>query len=202
MKGETKMKPKQTKPLYLALTLLALSMLALSLFAPLCLGSKQKWKWYESKEGGYKVKYPADWEVQVSSRKRPPQIFLAYTYIGKELDLTFQAICSQPPSKKSPYELTIESVEMFKKDFPDYTCLEITNITLDGFPAVKRVDTFTDATESPPLHTKAIWIKSARKGKTYSISFMVNTHDAKKTERYFDEYLPLAEEMIDSFKFI
>jgi hypothetical protein len=52
MKGETKMKPKQTKPLYLALTLLAVSMLAFSLIAPLCSGSSQKWKTFEDKEWG------------------------------------------------------------------------------------------------------------------------------------------------------
>jgi hypothetical protein len=35
------MKSKQTKPLYLALTLLAISMLAFSLLAPFCLGSNE-----------------------------------------------------------------------------------------------------------------------------------------------------------------
>jgi hypothetical protein len=178
-------------------------MLAFSLIAPLCSGAKQKWEWYESKGGKYKVKYPADWVVRAPPSKRLPQIFLAYTNIGKDLGLDFQVVCSQPPSKKSPYELTIENVEMSKKDFPDYTCLEITNITLDGFPAVKIVGTFTDArTESPPFHTKEIWILSARGGITYGINFSVRTHDAKKTAENFDKYLPLANEMIDSFKFI
>jgi hypothetical protein len=188
----------KTKSLYLALTLLALNMLALSLLAPFCSGAKQKWKTYENKEWGFKVKYPADWNIQVL----PGESLLLFDAlnIGYDPDLVFQVICSQPPSKKTPYELTIESVELFKKDFPDYTYLEITNITLDGFPTVKIVDTFTDATKSPPLHTKAIWIASARKGISYSISFMVNTQDAKKTAENFDKYLPLANEMIDSFK--
>jgi hypothetical protein len=201
------MKMKSTKRWYGIIVLLVIGVLILSSMSLIFTNQsfKQKWKWYESKEGKYKVKYPADWVVEAPSSKRLPQIFLAYTDIGKDLSLDFQVVCTQAHFKESLlYELTMESEEKMKKKFPDYTCLEITNITLDGFPAIKIVGTFTDArSESfPPFHEKEICITSVRKGITYVINFNVATYDAKKTAEDFDKYLPLANEMIDSFKFI
>jgi hypothetical protein len=178
-------------------------MLTLSLIAPsLCSGSEQEWRWYENEEWGYKVKYPSDWNNQ-TLQIGLSQVFDALN-IGEDPSLSFHVACSKAHFKGSLYkQIMEEGVERLKKDYPDYTCLEITNITLDGFPAVKIVAAYTDArTESPPSHTKEIYIVSAREGITYGINFSVNTPDAKKTERYFDEYLPLANEMIDSFKFI
>jgi hypothetical protein len=195
------MKSKQTKPLYLVFASLTIAMLALSLLAPLCLGSKQKWKWYESKEGEYKVKYPADWNIQVQGGESL-LVFDALN-IGYDPGLSLHVSCSPAHYNESLYELEIKSIEWAKKkNFPDFICSEITNITLNGYPAIKAVATFTDARHSPPSHVKEISIMCAREGKHYVIHFMVETYDAKKTERYFDKYPPLANEMIDSFKFI
>jgi hypothetical protein len=42
---------------------LTIAMLALSLIVPLCLGSSQKWKTFESKGWGFRIKYPAEWRI-------------------------------------------------------------------------------------------------------------------------------------------
>jgi hypothetical protein len=206
MKG--KMKPKQTKSLYLALTLLALSMLALSLLAPLCSGSSQKWKWYENKDWGFKIKYPEDWCFEIECID-PPNSNPTNTEIKKADAVNFQfttlmyeAIANIAIGKTFPSELcnpeTGFGLDLLVKDPTCYKVLEYGNITLGGQPAKKLI--FLKETKKVGK-LKQMVISTCYKKKYFEIIFS-GGNIGEGTYKNWNKYIDVAEQMIKSFEFI
>jgi hypothetical protein len=190
------MKSKQTKPLYLALTLLALAGLAFSLIAPLCSGAKQKWKWYESKEWGFRIKYPADWELYESRGWRS---FYVQNYPVGEIfpkNFFFFRISLCPSSEKSLEEI-VKDVVNFAKEFAKeqnvtFKILKYENVTLGGAPAI---------------HVE--WIGKSKHGESRQSYYLTRHNKRDYTIEFsfhspanWEKYVPLMKEMIKSFEFI
>lgn len=95
----------------------------------------------------------------------------------------------------------MEECKEFERRYPgSYNCLEIVNVTLDGVSVVKTIDTLSTSYSIP--HEKALPIVAKQEGNHYKITYSILLGNIKKAAEYFDKYIPLANERIDSFEFI
>jgi hypothetical protein len=94
--------------------------------------------------------------------------------------------------------------EFGKNKVFDLFIVEITNITLAGVPATKFIVTCTDKTSlSSDFYMKIMYIVVKREGIIYELSHCAGSFKSKKySAEKFEEYLPLANEFIDSFLFL
>jgi hypothetical protein len=72
--------------------------------------SKQKWKWYENKEWGFRVKYPADWKAEETEN-----FLFASAIFRKDLCLRCLFVAGDTHPELSPYELAMKNLEELKK---------------------------------------------------------------------------------------
>jgi hypothetical protein len=156
---------------------------------------RTRWKWYIDKQGGYKLKYPAgaDWEAEAEEFEDETGTgFFVSKWIKKEKTFISFGVgfFRESDHHLSTYEEATES--------PYFKCLELSNITLDGFPAAKAVFSDFDTLG----YYKSICILTKKEGNCYEIYYESSSQEIKKTEKYFREYLPIANEMINSFRFL
>jgi hypothetical protein len=181
-------------------------MLALSLLAPFCSGAKQKWKWYENKDWGFKIKYPEDWHLEIKCLD-PPNSSPTNTEIEKANAVCFQfaplmyearatvAIWKTFPSELCDPE-TGFGLDQLAKD-PTYKVLEYSNITLGGQPAKKII--FLEEVKLGKW--KAMLINTCYKKKYFQIQFAGST-TGEGTFKNWNKYIDVAEQMIKSFEFV
>jgi hypothetical protein len=150
------------------------------------------WNWYVSKKGGYKLKYPAgaDWEVD----ERAPFFFVSKQIERAEASISFAVgVFNETDPHLSTYEELMIALR------PDAEILEVTNISLDGFPATKAV--FFYYVLFGDYH-KSMDILIKKEGKSYGILYTVTSRGIKTGEILFESYLSTANEMINSFRFL
>jgi hypothetical protein len=162
----------------------------------------REWKWYESKEWGFKIKYPAgaDWEAEEFEDETGTG-FLVSKWIEKEKTFIFFGVAfvrESDPHLSTYEELMAHPDYELGSESPDIKCLEVSNITLGGFPATKAVFCHSHVLG----YSKTILILTKKEGNCYEIEYGSTSKEIKKTEKYFREYLPIANEMINSFRFL
>lgn len=181
--------------------------------------SEQEWEWYENKEWGYKIKYPADWRVSTSdNEEKDRDIFVVFPGGSEPLrkdkpNPQLQFIVFTTFSNQSTYEMAKGYLENEKHNpilYHNFECKEFTNITLDGAPATKITVTFN----SPYLLSVGgkdsegiLWIKQfqvyAKKGRMcYELLYTNDSPDADNPYGLYEEYLGIANQMTSSFRLI
>jgi hypothetical protein len=164
-----------------------------------------EWKWYKSKEGGFKFKYPACF-VLVKEKER----------LGKEdtfawdFDYEWKTNDSEIPNGSSLLITRSDADDKYNRGKSLYEIMEemsegwiytgavkkVVNTTLDGKPAVmargeiERVLKYTNL----PRYDKDMTIVSKNKGWVYTINFMSVSSEPVPDSWY--------EEVIRSFRFL
>jgi nitrate reductase beta subunit len=183
-----------------------------------------EWKWYESKEGGFKVKYPADWEekgeweedrikgcyvVGISCRVDEGRIGVGIAVTTEDNKPSY---LTKPISEYTPYEILMRSLgSSYESENWSTEIEEVKNISLDGKPAAKVV--YIEEAEGfelgdfklNPRYGKLIDIESIYKGKIFGILLSTENNNptaSKSNYSLWEENLPIFEEMIDSFEFL
>jgi hypothetical protein len=177
-----------------------------------------EWKVYENPEGGFRIKYPASWEIE-EERSRGVDFsyrinslsYAKYASISESVesfDRIYTENIDEPSFRgKSLWEVTKEMLDEEKK-FDEGTgtnarIIEISNITLDGKPATKYIKEGYDKYLS--LGIKKISIISRDQENYYAMYFIFFTRNPESPEyKYwlYDEYLPVVEQIINSFEFL
>jgi hypothetical protein len=176
-----------------------------------------KWKVYESPEGGFRIKYPADWKIEEDSSRdvgfsckidESPYVKYASIRGGVESFDRTNAENIEPSFRgKSLWEVAEKARDEMKKINEEtginVIAVEISNITLDGKPAVKEIEEIYDTIFFANM--MEISIISRDQENYYFISSIFITQGPKQPEyKYwlYDEYLPVVEQIINSFEFL
>ncbi len=99
------------------------------------------------------------------------------------------------PTDKSSISLedyNVAGVEQLKKMFPGITVASKEESTLAGNPAIKSVYSYVTAAHGAPLHLKLEQVVTMKDSKIYILTYTA-------TEENYDKYLPLVQEMVNSF---
>jgi hypothetical protein len=178
-------------------------MLALSLLTPLCLASEQKWKTFESKEWGFRVKYPKDWNVWNAGLKsiRGEDVFKfkcgyfeLFRWTG---EFEVQIGKANGKSPVQVYDEMLTEADLWGD--PSYK-EKRANSTLGGLSALEVVWIY----KVPDPNEKGRYVFN-QKGKTmltvkgdeyYAVAFCVDPMEKYK------EWIKIGDEMIFSFEFI
>ncbi|HIH96322.1 MAG TPA: hypothetical protein HA348_02325, partial [Thermoplasmata archaeon] len=159
------------------------------------------WKWYESEEGGFKIRYPENW-------REWEQITLS----GKELlfiifppDLDPFTICVHSEKSKSNYEAAQNFIKNGPKLYSNFQCEEFTNFTLDNVPAIKMISAFEykhPMNESKEMHCRRLCILAQKGQKQYTLQYNWAPDNINETSEGFEYYLKQVNQMVSSFRFL
>jgi hypothetical protein len=182
------------------------------------------WKWYESKEGKFRLICPSEWEVDELLPSDFPNLNAYGVLFTHELEmdwgegLAVLEIASVDEKEapiyqgKSLYELTEKNMEDTKelcKAQPDsiFKLIEISNTSLAGKPTVEAVweEGHQNHYGADFSYSKTIFICSRNNGKIYIGIFGATTmpsQEGKNKYWTYEKCLPIFEEMINSFEFL
>jgi hypothetical protein len=196
------------------LTLLLVSSLACG-----CI-KKQDWKQLESKEGGFRLKYPSDWEVWPFFEESTFNVvFIDLQKPGEDWAWLFTLVIEkiEPPGIEEiepSRNVTIGSITLpapqaglmemltegiLEEDrYPknrECSIKEISNITFCGMPAQRIVGVvrYLDLPSKPSLKYIAI-MNASKENKVYNVIFIYPLEEVDKWSKIFDQ-------VIDSFEF-
>jgi hypothetical protein len=157
----------------------------------LTIGAVPRFLWYENNDEGIRMKYPSDWRVD-------------------ESDLSKQDIVKFfSPETTDVGNNTLPMAGTFVKVAPTAISLdEVASAQQEGTPNTRTLDMFLTNVSSLPGYEiifydysdeertlKIMSVFTIKDGQIYRINFAVNP------PRY-DDYIPLAREMVESFQFI
>jgi eukaryotic-like serine/threonine-protein kinase len=152
---------------------------------------------YQNSTAGIKLQYPSNWVKQENGTKQDTQTDLV-TFIpptinsNASLDVTVDDITDSPGTTLAQY--ASDEIGSLKQQFAnnDFKLTESkSSMILAGLPAYRIVYTSVDQNTT----TKDMEIGAIKGGKVYIL-----TYEAGPNE--YDNYLPIALKMIDSFKLI
>jgi hypothetical protein len=197
-------------------------MLALSLLSPLCLGSSQKWKTFESKEWGFRIKYPAEWgevrktvirelpgneniksHFEVGFQSGDPPFMIA-VLVGKNSPALEKLVDDEISWIQERLEKKKKAIEEEAKErnialppgYLDSYFFEVNKreyATLDGEKAIK-LETISGR---PERVVKGIAWFTVHTNKTYNLYFHIVSPNL-----YYKEYANLLEEIYISFSWV
>jgi hypothetical protein len=199
------------------LGLTMLTLLFVSLFIG-CIGEKKEekeqaeyleslpedWKIYENKKWGIKFKYPSKWEFEEGPVGGVDGVGV-FKWVGVKKDIQIYLCVSfmeDPYPNLSTYEESKKLLKEIEEYSDDFTCLELTNITLDGVPATKCVVSYSEYKITRRDYDYEIVIVAKKEGKYYGFLYGASSEEIENAAKYFKEYLPIANEMINSFRFL
>jgi hypothetical protein len=173
------------------------------------LGSSQKWKTFESKEWGFKVKYPAEWEIwEEGIRTIGKEDFFCFlcgpvefTYGGPFTDVIFSVKIGEARGK-SAEELWEDHLTQVRPLMPENVFYKEkrANFTLGEMPAfevdwvLKKPDSHEKGKYS--LTQKGKNVITVKEDKYYNAAF-----DAVPLEEY-NKWIKEANRIFSSFEFI
>jgi hypothetical protein len=167
----------------------------------------KEWKGYESKEWGFRIKYPAEkkfliicWEPysvdpSETQLKKAKTARFAFRYLGGIFDLViYREPSTEAEQKKEKWlEEDLATIQKrYEKEGKELEVLEIKKVTLDGQPALRGVWQVKGEEEVKMIEI-CCFLRS--KGYMYVICFPEYQGPVSK-------YNKMHEEMLDSFKFI
>jgi hypothetical protein len=156
----------------------------------LTIGSVPSFLWYENKDEGIRIKYPSDWRAD-------------------ESDLSKQDIVKFfSPENTDVRNSTIPMAGSFVKVTPTTSSLDdVASVQQEGTPKTRTLDMFLTNVSNLPGYEivfydysdrdrtlKILSVFTIKDGQMYRINFAIDP------PRY-DDYLPLAREMVGSFQF-
>jgi hypothetical protein len=180
--------------------------------------TKQEWKWYKSKEGGFKFKYPAEWEifdeeptdggfrVCISSDFKRKEKWEGRIYVHIS-----SYTCSNPEEYNTPLdEIAKDMIEFMKTEVgfgKDAKYEGPIHTALSGEPAVKIIVTNMYKFTGSMTGIKYIQLYAKKEGRIYDLDFEVNSAvpwGVPEEEAFWgwEERLPIFEEVIRSFKIL
>jgi hypothetical protein len=185
--------------IFVSLVLVTLLASSLALVAD----SKQKWKTFESKDGGFRVKYPSDWKKRET---KLPEDWIAASVLELLPPETKPGL-HQPRENIASLKVWIENfalenrsgitleewinskVDVYNK--MQFRVETVSGTSLDGMPAKKLIYTHDLLRQK----SKVMEIYTMKENKGYVLSF------GESIEGY-DKYINLAEQLLGSFRSI
>jgi hypothetical protein len=160
---------------------------------------EQEWKWYVSKEGGFKLKYPACFELDEIVEKEG-FFGWAFDYEWKSNDDPERAallVCKSDANDKYHRGKSIYEIAKINAEALGMTNAEVSNIALDGKPAVKVVNKVERVLEygGPTLYDIEVDVTSRSEDWIYSISFCCLLSNEPVPDSWYKE-------AINSFEFL
>jgi hypothetical protein len=160
------------------------------------------WKWYESKEGGFKIRYPENWrEWEQLNLSRKGLLF----FIFPSADLDPFAIFVDFENAKSNYEVAQSFIKGDQKLYSNFQCEEFTNFTLDNVPAIKMISAFEykhPMNESKKIYCRRLCIFAKKGQKQYVLQYNWAPDNINETSEGFEYYLKQVNQMVSSFRFL
>jgi hypothetical protein len=169
--------------------------------------TKQEWKWYKSKEGGFKFKYPACFVLAKEKERLGKEDTFAWTFryewktndseISNRASLLITR--SDADNKYNRGKSLYEKMEVMTEGWIDTGAVKrVVNTTLDGKPAVMARGEIERVLElkytNLPRYDKDVAIVSKNKGWVYTINFGSTSSEPVPDSWY--------EEVIRSFRFL
>jgi hypothetical protein len=140
---------------------------------------------YENPNLGISVQHPSDWLLVGESDDK---LNFLKADVAVEIDVD-----DLDPSDTTLSDYANERVDDLREDRDDFELIEFEPFAIsNGQPAQKAVYSFTG--EDGEV-TNVIRVWSVYQGKLYSIAYIADSNQ-------YDQYLPIAQEMIDSFEII
>lgn len=156
----------------------------------LTVGALPRYLWYNDEDEGIRIKYPSDWEISQSESINEIVKFFTPTSVRTDNGTKPAAgifVLINPVGDRGLDDLA----EAEQRDTRDKRNLGITLTSMSNLPAYES--TFYDYSDNRTL--KKLSVFSIMDDRIYRIDF------ATDPSRY-DDYLPLAKEVISSFQFI
>jgi PsbP-like protein len=140
---------------------------------------------YENPTLGISVQHPSDWLLVGESDDK---LNFLKDNVAIEIDVD-----DLDPSDTTLSDYANEAVDDLREDRDDFELIEFEPVTIsNGQPAQKAVYSFTGE-DGEVINVIRIW--SVYQGKLYSIAYIADSNE-------YDQYLPIAQEMIDSFEIV
>ena len=148
---------------------------------------------YENPTHGIKINYPGGWEkVEEQSELN----IVAFYSPPEDEEDTFSERLSVDVDellfKMKPEDYIDDVIVNFKEIFTDFMIVESVGITLAGNPAHKLIFTTKGISD---LDVKVMFVVTIFEKKAYLILFYAE-------QQKYDDYLPVAQNMIDSFEML
>src|SRR5829696_4893260 len=138
---------------------------------------------YENPNLGISVQHPPDWLLVGESDDK---LNFLKDAVAVEIDVD-----DLDPSDTTLSDYANERVDDLREDRDDFELIEFEPVTIsDGQPAQKVVYSFTGE-DGEVVNAIRVW--SVYQGKLYSIAYIADSNQ-------YDQYLPIAQQMIDSFE--
>jgi hypothetical protein len=157
----------------------------------------KEWKWYENKEWGFKLKYPAGWESSVTTNDKEKGFGIRFCpSVGKENERDVFFIMILDALDLSLEEVTNDSIDISGITFGQpLKILEYKNTTLSGEPATQIVFKVEKRKGRVTEDSKGLIINAIKREKTYTIIYY-------SPWKNYSKGIKISKEMIKSFKFI
>ena len=140
---------------------------------------------YENPNLGISVQHPSDWLLVGESDDK---LNFLKDAVAVEIDVD-----DLDPSDTTLSDYANERVDDLREDRNDFELIEFEPVTIsDGQPAQKAVYSFTGE-DGEVINVIRVW--SVYQGKLYSIAYIADSNQ-------YDQYLPIAQQMIDSFEIV
>src|SRR5829696_3982707 len=138
---------------------------------------------YENPNLGISVQHPSDWLLVGESDDK---LNFLKDAVAVEIDVD-----DLDPSDTTLSDYANERVDDLREDRDDFELIEFEPVTIsEGQPAQKVVYSFTGE-DGEVVNAIRVW--SVYQGKLYSIAYIADSNQ-------YDQYLPIAQQMIDSFE--
>jgi hypothetical protein len=140
---------------------------------------------YENPTLGISVQHPSDWLLVGESDDK-----LNFLKDGVAVEIDVDDL---DPSDTTLSDYSNERVEDLREDRNDFELIEFEPVTIsEGQPAQKAVYSFTGE-DGEVVNVIRVW--SVYQAKLYSIAYIAESNQ-------YDQYLPIAQQMIDSFEIV
>jgi hypothetical protein len=158
---------------------------------------KTEWKIYETKEWGFRIKYPADWESSVTTNDKEKGFGIRFCpSVGKENERDVFFIMILDAVDLSLEGETNITIDVFGILFGQpLEMLEHKNTTLGGEPAIKLVFKVEKGKGCVTEDRKGLIINAIKGEKTYTIIY----HSPWKN---YSKGIKISKEMVKSFEFL
>ena len=140
---------------------------------------------YENPNLGISVQHPSDWLLVGESDDK---LNFLKDAVAVEIDVD-----DLDPSDTTLSDYANERIDDLREDRNDFELIEFEPVTIsDGQPAQNAVYSFTGE-DGEVINVIRVW--SVYQGKLYSIAYIADSNQ-------YDQYLPIAQQMIDSFEIV